>query len=366
MRRYAPLVWAFVLSALAYQCLRVPTAFWTGLAWTTSAGFILTATLEAIFRRGRARSFWIGFLVFGCVYLILTFNHWPFEFVEGHLLTTRVFDEIYLARYPEPPPTLARTTMDTWDLSTQKPGQQDWNFYHGINQIHFRWAWHSLAALATGLTGGIIALGLRRPRAESNSEHDPRRGRRSSIAALLGVILVSGAALGALRAPCGLTLNLAFTLFAASLAWATLGAIVVDGRRRAFCAGFTLFGWPYLFAAYGQFDVRLLTYGWNPAHGYLPTSRLFGELYPLIHREPPDKGQSFDAWNPGYHRPTTLAGTYLYDLNRHYFIEIGHAISGLLVGMLGGMIGMRVYASGHASPSGERSSARPRSSPGPP
>ena len=349
MRGYAPLIWAFGLSALGYLCLVKPTAFWTGLTWTIAAGFMLSAILQAVFRRGRERSFWVGFLVFGWAYMILSFNHWPLEFIEGHLLTTRIFDEIYLAVHPAPAPGQARAAIDTWDLLKHKPMQQDWNLYHGFNQIQLRWAWHGLAALAVGLAGGFAALCLVAPRPEPSEEGDAARGPRFSVGELMAVIVVLSAGFAALRTPNGLTLNLVFTIFAAALAWATLAAILGSGRRKAFWAGFAVFAWPYLFAAYSQFDVRLLTYGWNPAAGYLPTSRLWGELYPIFHREPSDPRQMIDAWNPGYHNPTKLAADVLYDLNREYFVQIGHAIAGLFVGSVGGLIALRICASNDAA-----------------
>jgi hypothetical protein len=344
MRRYAPWAWVPILGALGYLCRRKPTSAWTGLAWMLALGFLLTAGLEALFRRGRERVFWVGFLVFGWVYMILSFNHWPFEYVEGHLLTTRVLDEIYLAVHPEPPRTPARTAVGYWDLMGHKPGQQDADVYHKINQIQFRWAWHSLAAIAAALAGGIVAVRVLRPETPWD-DRDARRGPRISIAALLAIVLAVGAAFAALRTPCGLTLNLVFTLLSATLAWATLAAIVGRGRRQAFWVGFAIFGWPFLLAAYGQFEVRLLTYGSQLAEGYLPASRLLGELYPVFHPEPSDPNQSIDVWNPGYHRPVTLAATYFYDLNRHYFIEIGHALAGLIVAMVGGYIALRINGS---------------------
>jgi hypothetical protein len=349
MRRYAPWGWVPLLAAVGYLCLRKPTSAWTGLAWVLAVGFLLTAALEAIFRRGRERLFWIGFLVFGWSYMILSFNHWPFEYVEGHLLTTRVFDEIYLAVHHEPPRSLARAAMGYWDLQGHKPGQQEAQVYHDINQIQFRWAWHSLAAVVAGLAGGVVAVRVfytEEPCARSG----PRSGPRFSVAALLATILAWGAAFAALRMPGGLTLNLVFTLLSATLAWATLAAIVGRGRRQAFWLGFAIFAWPYLLAAYGQFDVRLLTYASHLAESYLPSSRLLGELYPIFHAEPSDPKQSIDAWNPGYHRPVTLGATYLYDLNRHYFIAIGHALAGLLIGMAGGAIGLRISGGNEGTP----------------
>jgi hypothetical protein len=352
MKALAPLAWIVVVGALAYQCLRRPTSFWTGVAWVLTLGVLLTAILEAIIRRGRERSFWVGFLVFGWVYMILSFNHWPFEFIEGHLLTTRVFDEVYLAVHPEPPPGAARAAVDTWDLLRHKPMQQDWNLYRGFNQIQFRWAWHSLTALAAGLIGGVVALRLLGPSEVPREQDVSRRIPRFSLAALLTVILVLSAGFAALRIPCGMTLNLVFTALSAMLAWSVLAAILGRGRRQVFWAGFAVFTWPYLIAAYSQFDVRLLTYGWNPAEGYLPSSRLWAELYPVFHREPADQNALFAAWNPGYNRPTRLAAPILYDLNRQYFIQIGHALSGLIVGMLGGVVALRIRVSSARAPRG--------------
>jgi hypothetical protein len=223
-----------------------------------------------------------------------------------------------------------------------KPGQQERGVYHNINQIQFRWAWHSLAAVAAGLAGGFVAVRVFRPE-QPRDERDRRRRPRFSIAGLMASILSLGAAFAALRTPCGVTLNLVFTLFTATIAWSTLAAIVGRGQHKAFCAGFAVFAWPYLLAAYGQFDVRLLTYGSQTAEGYLPSSRLFGELYPVFLREPSDPSQSIDVWNPSYHRPTKLAARYLYDLNRYYFIQIGHALAGFSVGIFGGLIALKIY-----------------------
>jgi hypothetical protein len=363
MKALAPLAWLVVLGALAYQCLRRPTAFWTGMAWVLALGILLTAILKATMRRGRARLFWVGFLVFCCVYMILSLNQWPCEFVEGHLLTTRVFDEVYLSVHPEPPPAGSRAAIDTWDLSHHKPMQQDANLYHGFNQIQFRWAWHSLTALAAGLVGGIVAVRLLAPRDVPDERRAPGHGLRFSLAAMMAVMVAFCAGFAALRTPCGLTLNLVFTAFAATLAWSTLAAILGCPRRQAFWAGFALFAWPYLIAAYSQLSVRLLNYGYNPVEGYLPTSRLWAELYPVFHREPTDPKVLLDAWNPGYHRPARLTAPILYDLNRAYFVQIGHALSGLIVGMLGGLVALRIRVSRERTPRVESSAGHDRPQP---
>jgi len=327
--------------ALAVLSVLAPAGFWAGLAWMAAIGGLLGASLLACYRPGEARARWIGFAVFGWSYLALSFNHWPFEFVEGSLLTTRAWDEIYLRIHPDPTLQGGRIIIGTWGLADHKSIQQDLIVFHSINQIHLRWAWHALAALALGAVGSIAGRGLWRSRSREGATTDPDRPPRWRLSALMALIVGIGLALAALRSPSGLAQNLAFTTFAAAITWAMLAAAVGPRRRQPFWAGFALFGWAYLLAAFGQFDVRLLTYGSNPAGAYLPSSRLFGELYPIVHPEPADPNAMIDAWNPGYHRPGPLAARYLHDLNRHYFVQTGHALSGLLAGLAGGLIAAR-------------------------
>jgi hypothetical protein len=326
------IVTTIVVVVLGVVSLQRPTGLWAGVAWTLASASLLAAVIRARVCRGEARAWWIGFAVVGGTYFVITFNHPPLEYVEGCLPTTRALDEIYLAVHPEPIARSPRVIVDAWDPQTHKLAQQDGSTYFNINQIHFRWAWHSLLVVSLGLLGGATAVQLSRTR----NRTAPAWLRGRSILTLVTAILVSGIVFATLRIPSGATVNVTFGILVASLMWAGLEACVSRGRRRAFWAGYLLFGWAYLLAAFGQFDVRLLVYANVPAEGYLPTSRVLGELFPLVHRAPAS-GMT-EAWNPSFHRPTKLAPPYLYDLNRYFFIQVGHAISGILAGIVGGSI----------------------------
>jgi hypothetical protein len=323
---------AIVLTAIAGVSLRNPTALWAGTAWTLACASLMTALVRAIVTRGDLRTRWIGFAVVAGTYFILSFNHTPLEYVEACLPTTRALDELYLAVHPEPKGATPRLVVDAWDTNAHKPGRQDGATYFNINQIHFRWAWHSLLVIPFGLIGGALAVQM----ASGGDPATPMRMRGRSILTLATAVLVSGIVFAAMRVPSGVTVNLTFGAFATSLAWAGLEAAASRGRRRAFWGGYLVFAWAYLLAAFGEFEVRLLIYANAPVEGYLPTSRLFGELFALLHHPPPSG--MHDAWNPSYHRPGPLAPPYFHDLNRYFFVQIGHALSGIAAGIIGGLI----------------------------
>jgi hypothetical protein len=62
---------------------------------TIAVGVLFAAVLEAVFRRGEARHFWIGFAIVGWGYLVLVFID-PFKTQIGNqLLTTKLLDWIH-------------------------------------------------------------------------------------------------------------------------------------------------------------------------------------------------------------------------------------------------------------------------------
>jgi hypothetical protein len=72
-------------AALAIAALRQSTDLWAGGVLLMSALTLLTSILLIVHRRDAARAYWIGFALFGCVYLIAS------EYSGAHerLLTTR-------------------------------------------------------------------------------------------------------------------------------------------------------------------------------------------------------------------------------------------------------------------------------------
>ena len=62
-----------VLSAgVAFAALKSPSELWASALFTPAVAVLLVAVLLAVHRRDRARAYWLGFALFGWVYLILS------------------------------------------------------------------------------------------------------------------------------------------------------------------------------------------------------------------------------------------------------------------------------------------------------
>ncbi len=97
---------AFVaVMALVFASLRSASVVWTNVMATLTLIVFLRAALAAFMTRGAERSFWIGFAVFGWVYLILVNWDWiGGQF--GHDLTGGLSEA---AEYVIPPVTVVQT-----------------------------------------------------------------------------------------------------------------------------------------------------------------------------------------------------------------------------------------------------------------
>jgi len=66
-------VMALVLFAgVGFAALRGPSVWWLGGVLACLLGLLLTACVGAMYRTGRARAFWLGIVVFGGGYLLLS------------------------------------------------------------------------------------------------------------------------------------------------------------------------------------------------------------------------------------------------------------------------------------------------------
>jgi hypothetical protein len=88
MRRFrftiASLLGVVVFLAVAIASLREATDLWDCGVFTATAGLLLVSVLWAVHRTGLRRAFWLGFALFGWVYLVASLVP-P---VESRLLTT--------------------------------------------------------------------------------------------------------------------------------------------------------------------------------------------------------------------------------------------------------------------------------------
>jgi hypothetical protein len=188
---------------------------------------------------------------------------------------------------------------------------------------------------------------------------------RFNIASLLGVILVLGVGIAALRESSDLWDTAVFTLTLSALLISTLPAIHCTESKRAFWIGFALFGWMYLgFALVPSIESRLIT---TKALAYLDTK---------VPGRPPEVTVQFSATNAGVPLnqiqavDSTSNGNQLADSSQgtvrlwyfgpgtllsgrsgtpENFIRIGHSLLSLIAAILGGYLSHHLYAGNRES-----------------
>jgi len=158
-----------LLVAVGFAALRSTSALWASAVFTMTVALLWAAILGAFAGRGRARLTWLGFVVFGWIYLLTTFWLWPEgngvsapPYLSKHLLdyfqpTANDASTMTIDPGPrgemgiEPPPTISKTIPGTVNLSTTGP------FTGRVsNRLHYRRVGHSLTALLFGLIGAGI------------------------------------------------------------------------------------------------------------------------------------------------------------------------------------------------------------------
>jgi hypothetical protein len=103
----AGMLWFVAVTAIGLASIRSTSGVWTTVAATLTLAALLKAVLAAALLRGNDRAFWLGFAVFGWVYLILVDWDWvggPF----GHELTGALADwaEAVIPEAPRPSPAI--------------------------------------------------------------------------------------------------------------------------------------------------------------------------------------------------------------------------------------------------------------------
>ena len=97
----ASLLGIVAVAGLGLAGLKSATVLWTTAATTVTLGLLLAAVLGAALLRGAERAFWLGFALFGWVYLLLVDWSWIGAQV-GHDLTGG-FRELIDALFPSDP-----------------------------------------------------------------------------------------------------------------------------------------------------------------------------------------------------------------------------------------------------------------------
>lgn len=92
MRRISlkSLMWYVSFIAVGLAALRNANDDWAGLVVLLTICTIGASTLGLIYRRGKERAWWAGFLLFAAGYLVLAFGPWFTSEVGPHMGTTRL------------------------------------------------------------------------------------------------------------------------------------------------------------------------------------------------------------------------------------------------------------------------------------
>lgn len=118
---------------------------------------VTIAALGALYRTGRARAFWTGFVACGLLYMLLAEAPWLHERAGACLITTALLDIVY----PRVMPLDSGSPADPWDAWTGLP--PDYSRGHEragmtVNTTEaFLLIGHSLFAMVVAWGGGMVA-----------------------------------------------------------------------------------------------------------------------------------------------------------------------------------------------------------------
>jgi hypothetical protein len=247
-------------AALSFAALRSGSEAWTGSFFLATQASLGLALVGGFCRQGEKRASWIGFALFGWIYLGFSFatdDHRP------RLPTQLLLDEIFARVRGEP--------VGFWPDAVASEG------------VPFQ-IWHCLWALLSAAFGGFFARTLFGAVAERQNKtpvahREATTARRNrwtgfpvlSITSLELAVLV---AFGGKVLPPGLWAALTFLLAAWLLGLFALWARFGHGMQRKFGLGAAVLGMGFLIAAFGHFEKVQLP--------VLPTVVLLDEIRPWL------------------------------------------------------------------------------------
>jgi hypothetical protein len=252
----AGLMGIVLVAAIGLAALRSPSAIWAGAIFSLTCAVLGLAIVGAIYCKGAARAWWLGFCVFGWGYLAMVgFSRAGPPFAQ--LPTT----QLLLALGP----VLGHPA----EVFTVPRAPNGWRFLNNYFQIG-----HALLALLAGLAGGTLArlfLALPVDRSEAPDSEtsatvpDPPKPKRWLRPVLIAwTALVLACAVAAIRSgsdAAAAWAGVTFFLTCGLLGLACLSAIFGRGRRRQSGVGAALFGVGYLLLAFARAPYQLLPPG---------------------------------------------------------------------------------------------------------
>jgi hypothetical protein len=181
---------------------------------------------------------------------------------------------------------------------------------------------------------------------------------RFSLATLVGVVILLGIGLAALRSASDVWAAGVFTGTLLFLFVSVLGVTFTRGRRRVFWGGFAIFGWGYSILALGPQFADLI----GP---HLLTSKMLMALQEVIPQFRIRAGDKvLVKWGNSWYRSTVLSvqnGMYQIHYDGYssasdevvpsnrikvgepvHFLRIGHSMFGLVFGLLGSALALRM------------------------
>jgi hypothetical protein len=88
-----------LVSGVGLAALRNANDFWVGIIFSTALYAVGAAVLGAVFLKGHARAWWLGFSLFGGCYLAFTYAPGVADTLKPHLATSWLLNRIYLQVY---------------------------------------------------------------------------------------------------------------------------------------------------------------------------------------------------------------------------------------------------------------------------
>jgi hypothetical protein len=156
--------------------LRSPTELGASVAFTMTLGILVAAILGIVYRRGPRRAYWLGFALFGGIYLLVSDGPWFSAEVQPVLLTTRLIEDLYPRLHP-PPQRWPPPSLVVWSPFGYPDDFPDspWT----VNRPHFLRIGHALAAQLVAVLGGVLACLFEATRTGRKARGRERTGDRA-------------------------------------------------------------------------------------------------------------------------------------------------------------------------------------------
>ncbi len=277
----AGLMGVVLLSAIGLAALRTPSETWAGIVLLATLAALGIASVGAICLRARSRAGFLGFAVFGWIYMAAAFppyGYWPK--LPTRSLLEQLAPRIAGINGPFPP----AGDMGGMGGGMRSVGQGGGTSLWLTAAEHFLQIGHCLFALLAASLGAVLSrwlFGAAIEKSEETTARSPEadevRPRKWWVTPLIfslwGLALASIASAGAVLPP-GLWAGSTFLLTCCLLGLMAFGAAAARGRRRQAWLGAAVFGVGFMIMAFVRFD-----YGPLP---HLPTGEFLYEIRPWL------------------------------------------------------------------------------------